>query len=609
MPKYKKQWKDPDPRRPLMERQRKELMLVVLLRNQQVMEAFHAELQSAMFDDFDRAYASIWAMAQKLYQRTGQLPDESMLLAEIEVGISTVPEWLNSEDVRIIEDFVDFAYDDQRRPRALNSPYYTEWGMRTVKEYMHERIAAKIQRLTMERTTVPADLQTTIDALKADCDRIAAISVSRFATFGEEWDEHEQQLAQLRGRDLVGLRTGMAELDRRTLGLRGVFLLAAMPGVGKTTYSVVEIGLGVCRHFLDNDAVVLVLSLEMPRQEIYTRLRCSLGGMDWSTLVFGSAPELRQAEAMFSAADQERLEQAQQRREEYQLGQRLVVVDHTQLGENITAARIAVLAQDLKTRAGASRAIIIVDYLQLLPVPEETADRGDLEQDRYRIRLLQDVNAKSRTASNPTGDTVLAISEARKPSSSKEDWGQSLSELMGSARLGYAADGVLLYRTMGLKEMEKYYGTKTKEAAHNKQARLVEQGISPAMLTLEKGRDGMTRGGWGVEFHFRQSRFVELQTQRQKVVPSCQPPQPRAPRQPGGSATNVASAADTAGANTGDADDPFGDLPPCPPMAAANSAPDEGGVSESASEAAAKTATKPCRKKKANAAGRKPGGA
>jgi len=81
---------------------------------------------------------------------------------------------------------------------------------------------------------------------------------------------------------------------------------------------------------------------------------------------------------------------------------------------------------------------------------------------------------------------------------------------MGSARLGYAADGVLLYRKMNHKETAHYYGTTGKPDAEAKQLDMNERGIAPMILTLEKGRDGMIRGSWGVEFHFHQSRFVEL---------------------------------------------------------------------------------------------------
>lgn len=145
-------------------------------------------------------------------------------------------------------------------------------------------------------------------------------------------------------------------------------------------------------------------------------------------------------------------------------------------------------------------------------LPEEVANRGDTSADKFRVRLRQQVIENSKTTKDPLGDAVLAISEARKPSTSKDPWGQSLSELMGSARVGYAPTAVLLYRPMNDHELQDYYDTVvTKEYSKKFRKNLAEIGIAPLMLILEKGRDGMIRGEWGVEFHFKKTQFRELE--------------------------------------------------------------------------------------------------
>jgi hypothetical protein len=100
-----------------------------------------------------------------------------------------------------------------------------------------------------------------------------------------------------------------------------------------------------------------------------------------------------------------------------------------------------------------------------------------------------------------------------------------MSELMGSARLGYAGDAVLLYREMTNKEVQHYYGLHSKEAAEKRRAALNEQGVALVMLILEKGRDGMLRGKWGVEFHYRKSTFREIEPGK-KGLPVCLSPKP-----------------------------------------------------------------------------------
>jgi hypothetical protein len=56
----------------------------------------------------------------------------------------------------------------------------------------------------------------------------------------------------------------------------------------------------------------------------------------------------------------------------------------------------------------------------------------DLEADKHRVRVAQDVVAATRTADNPVGDAVLVIGEARKPPDARRAWGESLTDLMNA---------------------------------------------------------------------------------------------------------------------------------------------------------------------------------
>ncbi len=135
---------------------------------------------------------------------------------------------------------------------------------------------------------------------------------------------------------------------------------------------------------------------------------------------------------------------------------------------------------------------------------------SDLAADKHRIRVIQQVLEGSQTTENPLGDAALVISEARKPSKSKDGWGDSLSDLMGSARLGYAADAVLLYREMTDAEVRGCYSLGEGGDVNAKRPCLTQRGHRAGMLTLEKGRDGMSRGSWPQEFLIWKSRFRTL---------------------------------------------------------------------------------------------------
>jgi hypothetical protein len=133
---------------------------------------------------------------------------------------------------------------------------------------------------------------------------------------------------------------------------------------------------------------------------------------------------------------------------------------------------------------------------------------------------------------------VVAISETRKPATGRRHWGEDLADLMGSARLGYGADAVLLYRRIaGDDELARVYADAGR-ATPPTSGRLEDEGISPIMLSLAKGRDGMRLGEWPLEYHFNRSIFREIErglvpplAAGRRPPPTPQPALP-APRDP-----------------------------------------------------------------------------
>ena len=344
--------------------------------------------------------------------------------------------------------------------------------------------------------------------------RIDGVTTSQIHTLSDDWDAHEEQLSVYRGKELIGLKTGIAELDRRTLGLRGLGALGSPPNLGKTALTL-QMALGVCRYHKLNEAVAVYVSLDMPKKDLYSRIKCNLAEMEAVTLFQGSSGTA-DPKSYFNSKDQKRLRKAKRLMEKRQIGSRLLILDRHDLGDQFTTGRLLGIVDKLKSRAKASRALIVVDYLQILPVPMEEAYGNEHDQDRYRIRMMQDLVAQTKTDKNPDGDAVLFISEARKPPSSKDKWGASLSEFMGTARLTYAIDYALIYRRMEKgEEMLNYYGV-NKDDADSHLKKLDRNGIAPSMLCLEKARDGMVKGQWGMEFHFKKSIFTELD-----IKPRC----------------------------------------------------------------------------------------
>src|SRR5262249_22533822 len=99
---------------------------------------------------------------------------------------------------------------------------------------------------------------------------------ARAVSLNARWAAYQAALAPLRGKKLIDLESGLAGLDEMTLGLRNLTILHAQAGAGKTNL-LLQIGLGVLEH--EPDAAFVIVSLDMPKDEIIHRLVCNLAQM------------------------------------------------------------------------------------------------------------------------------------------------------------------------------------------------------------------------------------------------------------------------------------------------------------------------------------------
>ena len=323
-----------------------------------------------------------------------------------------------------------------------------------------------------------------------------------------ELQAHAERLERWRGQDFIGLpQKTLPALDTATLGLRGLMLLAAPPNVGKTALAV-QFGLDVVEN--NPEACFLFLSLEMSRWDILSRMKCRLAGVDWKTLVFGSKTGRgRGQDAFYTSEEMNSLQQAEEKLKE--IGKRVRILDERNFPVP-TVEKVLAQLEDLKARTGTTRAFLLVDYLQVWPVPPSEAQRirSDLDADKWRIGAMKTL----RDASD--GDAVMVISEARKPSGAdRGTWGGDLSDVMGSARGTYTPDMVFLFQPFDDKALKNALKKALKlpdddEKEFESQRKLLgERGISYNKLTIAKGRDGVLRDTLDLTFWFRQSRFEE----------------------------------------------------------------------------------------------------
>ena len=152
-------------------------------------------------------------------------------------------------------------------------------------------------------------------------------------------------------------------MDNLTSGIRGNILLAAAPNVGKTALTI-QISLDILKH--NPEACVVYLSLEMPKHSILSRIRCHLAEMDWDTLVFGSDKNQR-TETFFTKEDLEKLEKSDNCLKD--LGNRFCIITEKECSE-ISVGTVIKIIEDLKKKTNCSRVFVVLDYLQVWPIPE-----------------------------------------------------------------------------------------------------------------------------------------------------------------------------------------------------------------------------------------------
>jgi DNA primase len=314
----------------------------------------------------------------------------------------------------------------------------------------------------------------------------------------DELDSLRAHLEKWRGVDFLGLpQRVLPTLDTYTSGLRGLMLLAARPGVGKTVLGV-QFGVDVVRH--NRDASFLFVSMEMSRRDIMTRILSRLSGLPWRTLVFGDELLTKESVSERFTKDQEQLiKKAERELEDF--GRRIRILDSRNFPEPTVEGVLSHL-NALKEKTRTSRAFVLLDYLQVWPIArgDEKKVRSDLDADKYRIGAMKELRDRSQE------DAVFVISEARKPvGGGSTEWGGDLEDVMGSARGTYTPDMVFLFRPFTDAERKK------ENLQEDDMTREKRKGHKRAFnkLSIPKGRDGVRRATLDLTFFYELSAFTE----------------------------------------------------------------------------------------------------
>ncbi len=160
---------------------------------------------------------------------------------------------------------------------------------------------------------------------------------------------------------------------------------------------------------------------------------------------------------------------------------RIRFVDRNACNDEFSLQSFNRASDELLNACGADRLLIILDYLQLVR-PERDAE----DPDRSRVDQICRLQRIAKTLASPLGATILAISEVTKQSDASN---LGIEDLLGSARIGYAADAVMLLQ---------------KPVRHRD-----HRAVVPRTLRIAKARDGLTCPDISLQFDHRHYRFLK----------------------------------------------------------------------------------------------------
>ncbi|MHC4947963.1 MAG: DnaB-like helicase C-terminal domain-containing protein [Planctomycetota bacterium] len=339
-------------------------------------------------------------------------------------------------------------------------------------ERVRREVIRRLERIDDPHEAVERATDTLLDAVAKISTREPVLALD------EALDDVLYRLGRSHGEEFVGLPTRtLHTLDRFTLGIRGLTLLAGEPGVGKTSLGV-QLGLDIVTS--NPDACFVMFSFEMSADEMHRRLLACASGIPWRDIMLGNAA------SPAPGADGLRLIEPQRRafdsalRQLRLIGPRITIIDCSGLSDVSFAWMRAVVAS-VKRKGRADRAYVLCDSLQSMPVHRAGGEfPSEVERDNHAIaQLLAFQHAAER-------DPVVVIGEQNR---AQLDQAYERATL-GTVRSIYAPDCVMFL------------------VADDRWHEQSEDDSQPVDIAIRKIRDGGTRGVVKMRFLHSRNRFV-----------------------------------------------------------------------------------------------------
>ncbi len=218
--------------------------------------------------------------------------------------------------------------------------------------------------------------------------------------------------------NITGLKTGFHDLDAMTSGFqRGdLIILAARPSVGKTAFAL-NVGQRVAKL---NDASVAIFSLEMPAEQLVTRMLSSVGRLEGQRLKTGDVKDEVTWNKYLAACSELR-------------SYRMFIDD----SPSVKIGEIHAKCRKLKQEQGLD--LVIIDYLQLI--------NGNGKSKENRQQEVSEISRSLKALAREMEVPVIALSQLSRSVEQRQDKRPMMSDLRESGAIEQDADLVaFLYR-------------------------------------------------------------------------------------------------------------------------------------------------------------------
>jgi replicative DNA helicase len=215
----------------------------------------------------------------------------------------------------------------------------------------------------------------------------------------------------------AGLFTGFNQLDKITSGFQGgdLIIVGARPAQGKTSFSM-NIAENVA---LNSSKPVIVFSMEMSAEALTTRMISSIGMIDQRKIRTKTMDEAEWSRSADASA---------------KLSERPLFIDDSAA---LTPIEMRSRARRLEKVHG-QLGLIVVDYLQLMRVPDMRSNR---------VQEVSEISRSLKALAKEMNCPVIAISQLNRGLESREDKRPNMSDLRDSGGLEQDSDLILfVYR-------------------------------------------------------------------------------------------------------------------------------------------------------------------